>query len=103
MPLRLATLLTVVLLAILSWGGETKVAPKQRAKESRAEEQARAAQRVYEESLRRQCLAAGDTPDCSEHRREQERRLLDRYRDLFPNTILPIPAEHLPRPTLKKI
>jgi hypothetical protein len=103
MPLRLATLLAVVLLAIPSWGGDTKVAPKQRGKDSHAEEEARAAQqRAYEESIRAQCQALDGTPNCSRYQAEQARKLMEHLCGGKCLEALPIPAEHPPKPTLKK-
>jgi hypothetical protein len=106
MPLRLATLLTVVLLAVPSWSGDTNVAPKQRGKETQAEEQARAAQRAYEESLRSQCMALDGTPDCHFYQAEQQRQLRKRMEDEFCggkcSELLPIPAEHPHKPILNK-
>jgi hypothetical protein len=82
MPLRLATLLTIVLLAIPSWSGDTKVAPKRRGKDSHAEEQARAAQdRAYQESINAQCRAAWGT-DCTQHSLEENRQLQKRLMEM---------------------
>jgi hypothetical protein len=73
MPLRLATLLTAVLLAIPSWGGETKVAQKQRGKVAgQDDKRARATQQqTYVASVRAQCQALDPTPNCSRYQAEQ--------------------------------
>ncbi len=68
-PLRLATLLTVVLLPVPSWSGETKVTPKQRGMRDGVDNaQNRAPQdQAYLKSLQNQmCRAPKLAPDCTQ-------------------------------------
>jgi hypothetical protein len=82
MALRLATLLTILLLAIPSLGGEAKVAPNQHGKVvGRDDARAAAQEQAYQKSLEAGCQAAWGT-DCTQHSLEENRKMQKRLMEI---------------------